>query len=82
MEELLNSVDQNMFVQGLLLTRGVKTYGDIWEKCATCTDCLFAKQCQTLGAIMEAQGKNPTCGQIVDLLTGEIKPDDKSIPNI
>lgn len=82
MEELLNSVDQNYFVQGLLLTKGVNTYGDIWEKCVSCTDCLLAKQCQKLSAELEDLGKNPRCGQIVDLLMGEIKPDDKSIPNI
>jgi hypothetical protein len=82
MEELLNSVDIEYFVRGLLLTKGVNTYGDIWEKCVNCTDCLLAKQCQKLSGIMEDQGKNPSCGQIVDLLMGEIKPEDKSIPNI
>jgi hypothetical protein len=31
---------------------------------------------------MEAQGKNPTCGQVVDILLGDLSPDDKSIPDL
>jgi hypothetical protein len=31
---------------------------------------------------MEVQGKNPTCGQVVDILLGNLSPDDKSIPNL
>jgi hypothetical protein len=31
---------------------------------------------------MEAQGKNPTCGQIVDLLLGDLTPESSRIQNV
>lgn len=76
MEELLDSVDQDMFIQGLLMSRNIKSAGDIWEKCVECTSCLFAKQCQKLSDILEDQDKNPTCGQIINLLMGNLKPEE------
>jgi hypothetical protein len=75
-EDLAGSIDQNYFVQGLLMASSKNTYGDIWEKCVNCTNCLFAKQCQNLCSILDEQNKNPTCAQVVNILTGEIKPED------
>ncbi len=79
-EDLAGSIDQNYFVQGLLLASQKNSLGEMWEKCVTCPHCLFAKQCGNLSALMEARGKNPTCGQVVDILLGDLSPDDKSIP--
>lgn len=81
-EDLAGSCDQNYFVQGLLLASKDNSLGEMWEKCVTCPRCLFAKQCGNLGELMEARGKNPTCGQVVDILLGSLSPDDKRIPNI
>lgn len=75
MEELIGSVNQDEFVRGLLLAHGVETSGDIWEKLIDCKYCSFAKQCQKLGDAMEQMNKNPRCGQIVDMLLGELKPE-------
>ena len=78
-EELAGSCDQNYFIQGLLLASKDSSLGEIWEKCVTCPHCLFAKQCGTLSELLEAQGKNPTCGQVVDILLGDLSPEDASI---
>jgi hypothetical protein len=80
--ELAGSCDQNYFVQGLLLASKGNSLGEMWEKCVTCPQCLFAKPCGLLSEQMEAQGKNPTCGQVVDILLGDLSPDDKSIPDL
>jgi hypothetical protein len=76
MEELIGSVSNEDFILGLLSARGVETSGDVWETLMDCNHCKFTKQCQELGGIMEQQGKNPRCGQIVDMLLGELKPED------
>lgn len=81
-EDLAGSCDQNYFIQGLLLASRKNSLGEMWEKCVTCPHCLFAKQCQNLSAIMEDNGKNPTCGQVIDILLGDLSPDDKSIPDL
>lgn len=77
MEELIGSVDQDEFVRGLLLAHGVETSGDIWEQLITnCDHCLFVKQCEKISDAMEQLNKNPRCGQIVEMLMGELKPED------
>lgn len=76
MKKLIGSVSQDEFVRGLLLARGVETSGDIWEKLMDCNHCMFVKQCTELGDAMEQWNKHPRCGQIVDLLLGELKPED------
>lgn len=79
LQDLAGSIDQNYFVQGLLLASEDSSLGEMWEKSVTCSRCLFAKQCGHLGEIMEKRGKNPTCGQTVDILLGGLDPDDESI---
>lgn len=81
-EDLAGSVDQSRFIQGLLLASTHNSLGEMWEKCITCDNCSFAKQCENLSALMEAQGKNPRCGQIVDILLGDLNTEDKSIPDL
>ena len=81
-EELAGSIDQNYFVQGLLLASKDNSLGDMWEKCVACPECLFAKQCAVLSDQMEVKGKNPRCGQVVDILLGDLSPEDKSIPDL
>ena len=81
-EDLAGSCDQNYFIQGLLLSSPKNSLGEMWEKCVKCPNCLFAKQCGNLSMLMEAQGKNPTCGQVVDILLGDLSPDDESIPKL
>lgn len=81
-EELAGSCDQNYFIQGLLLASKNNSLGEMWEKCVTCPNCLFAKQCANLGELMEAKGKNPTCGQVVDILIGDLDPNDESIQDL
>lgn len=81
-EKLLGSVTVEEFLNGLLLSTSDNSLGTAWEKCVTCPHCLFAKQCATLGEAMEAQGKNPTCGQIVDLLLGDLTPESSRIQNV
>lgn len=76
MEKLIGSVSQDDFILGLLSARGVETSGDIWEKLMDCNHCKFVKQCKQLGDAMEQLNKHPRCGQIVDMLLGEIKPED------
>jgi hypothetical protein len=76
MEKLLGSVSQDDFVLGLLLARGVETLGDVWEKCIDCNHCKFVKQCKAVGDAFADQDKNPSCGQIIDLLLGELKVED------
>ena len=78
-DELAGSFDQNYFVQGLLLASEHNSLGEMWEKCVTCPQCLFAKPCGTLSEQMEAQGKNPHCREVVDILLGDLDPNDKSI---
>ena len=80
--ELAGSCDQNTFIQGLLLASKDNSLGEMWEKCVTCPSCLFAKQCANLGELLETSGKNPRCGQIVDILLGDLSPDDESIDNL
>lgn len=80
--ELAGSVDLDMFIQGLLLTSKDNSLGTAWEKVATCPHCLFAKQCASLSEQMEDRGQNPRCGQVVDILLGDLSPEDKSIPEL
>ena len=80
--ELAGSCDQNMFIQGLLLASKDNSLGEMWEKCVTCPHCLFAKQCGNLSEQMEARGQNPRCGQVIDILLGDLDPEDKSIPKL
>jgi hypothetical protein len=79
MEKLIGSVSVDDFVNGLLLARGVETSGDIWEKLIDCNHCLFKVQCQKIGDAMEQLNKYPTCGQIVEMLLGELKPEDIAV---
>ena len=78
--ELAGSVDQNYFVQGLLLASQHKSLGEMWERSVSCPRCLLAKPCSLLSEQMEARGQNPQCGQVVDILLGDLSPDDKRIP--
>ena len=80
--ELAGSFDQNYFVQGLLMASKGNSLGEMWEKCVTCPHCLFAKSCGTLSEQMEARGQNPRCGQVVDILLGDLSPDDECIDNL
>ncbi len=70
------SISQDDFVLGLLLARGVESSGDLWEKVMDCNHCKFVKQCKAVGDAFADQDKNPSCGQIIDLLLGEIKVED------
>lgn len=80
MEQFVGKTTKEEFIQGLLMSGRNVTLGLVWEKCVSCPNCLFAKQCGNLSAIMEASGKNPRCGQVVDILLGDLSPDDVSIP--
>lgn len=80
--ELAGSYDQNYFIQGLLLASKGNSFGEMWEKCVSCPNCLFAKSCGLLSEQMEARGQNPRCGQVVDILLGDLSPDDESIPDL
>lgn len=80
--ELAGSCDQNQFVQGMLLASNGNSLGEMWEKCVACPNCLFAKQCANLSEQMEARGQNPRCGQVVDILLGDLSPEDESIPKL
>ena len=79
LQDLAGSIDQNYFVQGLLLASQGSSLGEMWEKSVTCTRCLFANQCGYIYEIMKKRGKNPTCGQTVDILLGDLDPEDESI---
>jgi hypothetical protein len=72
------SIDQNYFLQGLLLTKGDNTPGHIWEKCVNCTNCLVAKQCSIICGTLEEidHTKNPKCRDIINILLGEMKVED------
>lgn len=76
MEKYLNSINLEEFLRGLLYARGNNTLGDVWEKCVKCDTCLFSDKCHKLGSAMEDLGKNPTCGQIINILIGDLKPED------
>jgi hypothetical protein len=80
--ELAGSYDQNYFIQGLLLASKDNSLGEMWEKSVTCPHCLFAKSCGLLSEQMEARGQNPRCGQVVDILLGDLSPEDESIPEL
>ena len=73
------SVSQGEFIQGLLLARGVETFGDIWEKMIDCSHCKFAKQCDAITEHYVGKYKNPRCGQIIDLLTGVVSAKDLEV---
>lgn len=75
-KNFVGSITIEDFINGLLLARGVETLGDIWEKHIDCNHCKFAKQCKAIGDTFADQDKNPACGQIVDLLLGDIKVED------
>ena len=75
-KNLVGSVTIEDFVNGLLLARSVDTLGDVWERILDCNHCKFAKQCKAVGDAFDEQDKNPACGQIIDLLLGEIKVED------
>ena len=81
-EDLAGKCDQNYFVQGLLMASKNNSLGEMWEKCVDCPNCLFAKQCASLGEQMEARGQNPSCGQVIDILLGDLSPDDESIQKL
>lgn len=76
MEKLFGSVSVVDFVEGLLAANGVNTYGDIWERLLDCNHCMYREQCHKIGDALDQLHKYPTCGQIIDLLTGEIGPED------
>ena len=80
--ELAGSCDQNYFIQGLLLASKGNSLGEMWEKCVSCPNCLFAKPCGLLSEQMEARGQNPRCGQVVDILLGDLSPEDEGIPEL
>lgn len=80
--ELAGSCDQNYFIQGLLMASKNNSLGEMWEKCVTCPQCLFAKPCGLLSEQMEARGQNPHCGQVVDILLGDLSPEDEDIPEL
>lgn len=80
--ELAGSMDQNYFVQGLLLASKGNSLGEMWEKCVSCPNCLFAKPCGLLSEQMEARGQNPRCGQVVDILLGDLSPEDEGIDKL
>ena len=76
MNNFVGSVTTEDFIDGLLMALKVDTLGDIWEKNADCNHCRFAKQCKIVGEHFDDQDKNITCGQIVDLLLGDIQVED------
>lgn len=78
-KEFEGSCGTDMFLSGLTLVSTKATLGDAWEKVVTCPHCIFAKQCANLGELLETRGKNPRCGQIVDILLGNLSSDDESI---
>ena len=80
--KLAGSYDQNYFVQGLLLASKKNSLGEMWEKYVVCPNCIFAKSCSLLSQQMEARGQNPRCGQVVDILLGDLSPDDESIDKL
>lgn len=69
-------VSTDDFVNGLLLASGVETLGDVWEKLLDCNRCKFAKQCKEIGDACAEQDKNPACGEIIDLLLGDLKAEN------
>ena len=75
-KKLVGSVTQDDFVLGLLLARDVNSSGDIWEKVIDCNHCKFVKQCEELCSVLDDQGKNPKCRDVINLLLGEIKVED------
>lgn len=75
-EKYFDSVTLEEYIRGLLYSRGNNTLGDVWEKCVKCDTCLFSDKCQKLGSTMEDQGKNPTCGQVINILLGDLKPEE------
>ena len=70
------SITIDMFLEGLLQGGRATTYGSIWEKCVICEHCLFAEQCKAVDDHFAELDKNPRCGQIVDLLMGELRAED------
>lgn len=80
MENVIGSVSQEEFIRGLLLASTENSLGDMWEKCAGCDHCMFVNKCHAICAALDDQNKNPTCGQVIDLLLGVLKPED--IPTI
>ncbi len=81
-KKLEGSVSVEDFVRGLLLASKDNSLGEMWEKCVSCPNCLFEKQCGELSEMMEARGQNPQCGQVIDILLGDLSPDDESIPRL
>lgn len=75
-KNFVGSVSIEDFINGLLLARGVESLGDLWERHITCNQCPFVKQCRIIGDLLGDQDKIPTCGQIIDLLLGDIKVED------
>lgn len=80
-EKYFDSVTLEEYIRGLLYSRGNNTLGDVWEKCVKCDTCLFADKCHKLGSAMEDQGKNPTCGQVINILLGDLKPEEVKTVN-
>ena len=76
MEKLIGSVSQEEFIRGLLLASADNSLGDMWEKCADCNHCMFIEKCHALCETLDEQNKNPTCGQVINLLLGDLKPED------
>lgn len=75
-KNLYGSISTEDFIDGLLSALAVDSLGDIWDKNADCGHCRFVKQCKIIGEHFDKQNKNITCGQIVDLLLGEIALED------
>jgi hypothetical protein len=75
-KKFAGSVSTEDFINGLFMMPEVNTLGDIWEKFADCRYCQFVEQCQAIGDYFDTQDKNPSCGQILDFLTGELKEED------
>lgn len=70
------SVSTDEFVNALLLARGVESLGNVWEKLIGCNHCKFAKQCKEISDACAELDKNPACGEIIDLLLGDLKAEN------
>ena len=76
-KELEGSVSTEDFILGLLQVSKNNTLGEIWEKCISCPQCVFAPKCEKLCDAADDLGSPINrCSEVIRILLGETKFED------
>ena len=76
-KNIKGSVSLDNFMEDLLSAVKVKTLGQLWEDHVSCNNCKYREICHELCEKLENERDiNLYCSQVIDILTGELDPED------